>query len=83
MMAGLGWKLLLAPLLCLAIGRLAGVHGLVLTVGVLQAGMAPMISAAILADEYDLDPTLANTILSAGIVLSLISIPLGNWLLGA
>jgi predicted permease len=52
-------------------------------VGVLQAGMAPMISAAILADEYDLDPTLANTILSAGIVLSLISIPLGNWLLGA
>ena len=81
--AGLGWKLLLAPLLCLAIGKLAGVHGLVLTVGVLQAAMAPMISAAILADEYDLDPALANTVLSAGIVLSLISIPLGNWLLGA
>ena len=80
--AGLGWKLLLAPLVCLAVGRLAGVHGLVLTVGVLQAAMAPMISAAILADEYDLDPALANTVLSSGIVLSLASIPLGNWLLG-
>jgi predicted permease len=80
--AGLGWKLLLAPLLCVAMGVLARVHGLVLTVGVLQAAMAPMISAAILADEYDLDPALANTVLSVGIVLSLITIPLGNWLLG-
>jgi predicted permease len=80
--AGLGWKLLVAPLVCLAIGKLAGIGGLVLTVGVLQAAMAPMISAAILADEYDLDPALANTLLSSGIVLSLISIPVGNWLLG-
>lgn len=79
--AGLGWKLLAAPLLCLALGHFAGVGGLVLTIGVLQAAMAPMISAAILADEYGLDPSLSNTLLSAGIVLSLITIPLGNWLL--
>jgi malate permease and related proteins len=44
--------------------------------------MAPMVSAAILADEYELDPVLANTVLGAGTVLSLISIPLGNLLLG-
>lgn len=79
---GLGWKLLLAPLLCWAMGVAAGVEGLVLTVGVLQAAMAPMVSAAILADDYDLEPTLANTVLGAGIVLSLITIPLGNLLLG-
>ena len=78
---GLGWKLLLAPALCWAMGLIAGVGGLVLTVGVLQAAMAPMVSAAILADDYDLDPSLANTVLGAGIVLSLISIPLGNLLL--
>lgn len=42
-----------------------------------------MISAAILADEYDLEPTLANTILGAGIVLSLATIPLGNLLLSS
>jgi hypothetical protein len=79
---GLGWKLLLAPLLCWVMGMAAGVGGLVLTVGVLQAAMAPMVSAAILADEYELEPTLANTVLGAGIVLSLITIPLGNFLLG-
>jgi len=64
-------------------GTAAGVGGLVLTVGVLQAAMAPMVSATILADEYDLEPTLANTVLGAGIVLSLLTIPLGNLLLGA
>lgn len=78
---GLSWKLLLAPLICWAIGSAAGVDGLVLTVGVLQAAMAPMVSAAIIADEYGLDPPLANTMLGAGIVLSLISVPLGNFLL--
>jgi predicted permease len=80
---GLSWKLLLAPLLCWAIGSAAGVEGLVLTVGVLQAAMAPMVSAAILADEYGLEPALANTVLGAGIVVSLITIPLGNLLLGS
>jgi len=79
---GLGWKLLLAPVLGWAMGAAAGVGGLVLTVGVLQAAMAPMVSAAILADEYELEPTLANTVLGAGIVLSLITIPLGNLWLG-
>ena len=78
---GLGWKLLLAPALCWALGVAAGVGGLTLTVGVLQSAMAPMVSAAILADEYELDPALANTVLGAGIVLSLLTVPLMNlWL---
>ncbi|MDE2309157.1 MAG: AEC family transporter [Xanthomonadaceae bacterium] len=79
---GLGWKLLLAPLLCWTMGVAAGARGLVLTVGVLQAAMAPMVSAAILADEYDLEPALANTVLGAGIVLSLVTVPLANLWLG-
>lgn len=79
---GLTWKLLLAPALCWVLGVAAGVGGQVLTVGVLQAAMAPMVSATILADEYDLEPSLANTVLGAGIVLSLFTVPLGNWLLG-
>jgi len=82
LVAGLGWKLLLAPLIAWGMGMAAGVGGLTLTVGVLQAAMAPMISAAILADEYELEPSLANTVLGAGIVLSLVTIPLGNALLG-
>jgi len=79
--ACLGWKLLLAPLIVLGIGVAAGITGLTLTVGVLQAAMAPMISAAILADQHGLEPRLANTVLGAGILLSLITIPLGNLLL--
>jgi hypothetical protein len=79
---GLGWKLLLAPLACWLLGVAVGVGGLVLTVGVLQAAMAPMVSATILADEYGLGPPLANTILGAGIVLSLLTVPLGSALLG-
>lgn len=79
---GLGWKLVLAPLAVWLLGAVTGVGGLTLTVGVLQAAMAPMISAAILADEYKLEPALANTVLGAGIVLSLITIPFGNLLLG-
>lgn len=74
----LGWKLFLAPIILLGVGIAAGVTGLTLTVGVLQAAMAPMISAAILADQHGLEPQLANSILSVGILLSLITIPLGN-----
>ncbi len=81
LLAGLGWKLLLAPLAVLALGLVTGVGGLILTVGVLQSAMAPMISAAILADQHGLEPRLANTVLGAGIVLSLVTLPLGNLLL--
>ena len=78
---GLSWKLLLAPLLVFALGTATGAGGLLLTVAVLQAGMAPMISAAILADQYHLEPPLANTVLGLGILLSLLTVPLANALL--
>jgi predicted permease len=77
----LAWKLLLAPALCYLLGRLSGVSGLVLAVGVLQAGMPPMISAAILADQYRLEPGLANSVLAIAILLSLASVPWLNTLL--
>ena len=78
---GLSWKLLLAPLLVFALGSVTGAGGLLLTIAVLQAGMAPMISAAILADQYRLEPPLANTVLGFGILLSLLTVPLANRLL--
>jgi predicted permease len=78
---GLGWKLLVAPLLCYGLGLALGVQGLVLVVGVLQAAMGPMISAAIMADQEGLEPPLANAVLGVGIVLSLLTVPLANALL--
>ncbi len=74
----LGWKLLAAPLLVYLFGITAGIHGLVLAVAVLQAGMAPMISAAILADQHGLDPKVANATLGVGILVSLLTVPLLN-----
>lgn len=72
---GLGWKLALVPLLVLGLGWVSGVRGDVLAIGVLQTAMAPMISAAILADQHNLEPPLANSILGAGILLSLLTVP--------
>lgn len=71
----LGWKLLLMPALVLAIGWAAGVRGLPLTVSVLEAGMAPMFSAAILARMHDFDPDFTDTTLSLGLLLSFLTVP--------
>ncbi len=78
----LGWKLAVIPMLMLGLGLATGVSGLVLTIGVLQAAMAPMISAAILCDQHHLEPPLANTILGSGILLSLVTVPLWSYMLG-
>ncbi|MCL2345823.1 MAG: AEC family transporter [Desulfobulbus sp.] len=79
---GLAWKLALAPLAVWTLGRITQIDGLMLTISVLEAAMAPMISAAILADEYKLEPALTNAMLGIGIVLSLFTVPLISWLLG-
>lgn len=78
---GLMWKLALAPLIVFGVGIASSIKTPVLAIGVLEAAMAPMISAVILADQYDLEPALANTVLGWGIVASLLSVPLINsWL---
>jgi len=82
LLLALGWKLLLAPLLIWLAGLAFGISSAILTIAVLQAAMAPMISAAILADQNDLEPPLANSVLGIGIVLSLLTVPLANDLLG-
>lgn len=79
---GLGWKMLLAPLAGLLLAWCLGIHGPIRVAGVLQAAMAPMITAAIIADQYGLEPPLANTMLGFGILLSLVTIPLWNLALG-
>jgi predicted permease len=77
----LGWKLLLAPLAIWLAGLAIGVSDAILTIAVLESAMAPMISAAILAEQNDLEPQLANTVLGIGIVLSLVTVPLADYLL--
>ena len=79
----LAWKLLLAPVLVWLAGLALNVSRPALTISVLEAAMAPMISAAILAEQHKLEPALANTVLGAGILLSFATVPIVNGLLGA
>ena len=81
LVAGLGWKMGLAPLLVFVTGRVLGVSGTPYEVGVLQSAMAPMISAGILAQQSGLAPALANTVVGIGILLSLATVPLWNLML--
>jgi predicted permease len=43
--------------------------------------MPPMLSAAILAEQYELEPALAGSVLGIGILLSLATVPWMNSLL--
>ncbi len=74
---GLVYKLLIAPLAFFGIYFLApSIDREAMQVTVLQAGMAPMITAAIVASEFDLDSELANLMVAVGIPLSLLTVPL-------
>jgi predicted permease len=78
---GLLYKLCVAPLIIYGLGIALGISGMTLTISVLQSAMAPMISAAILAEQHDLEPRLANLVLVIGLVLSFATVPAINALL--
>ncbi len=78
---GLFFKLLLAPLAILLIYvQLLGAHGQAIQVTVFEAAMPPMITAAIVAAEHDLDPPLANLMVAVGLMLSFFTLS-GWWFL--
>ncbi len=72
---GLGWKMVLAPLLVFALGSATGITGLTLAIGVMQAAMAPMVTAAVISDQNGLDFQVSNTMLGIGILLSFLTVP--------
>ncbi len=81
MVWGLGWKLVAAPLLVLGLALGLGLNGEMIDITVLQAGMAPMVSAGILAQQHGLAPALASRMVGIGVLLSLLTVPLLNQLL--
>lgn len=79
---GLGYKLALAPLaIALLLRVLPGMGRLTFEVSVLQAAMAPMVTAAILAADNELDPELSALMVGLGIPLSFATVPFVLWLL--
>jgi Predicted permeases len=68
---GLAFKLFLAPLaIFLLYVPLLGAQGQAIQVTLFEAAMPPMITAAIVATEHDLDPPLATLMVAVGVVLS-------------
>lgn len=79
--AGLVYKLLLAPfVIYLLYVVLAHQQGMTIQVSVLEAAMAPMITGAILAAQYDLKPKLASLFIGIGIPLSFATLVFWYWL---
>ncbi|MEL1246302.1 AEC family transporter [Flavobacterium sp. DGU11] len=79
---GLGFKLLVTPLFFFVLYKLIlGGKGLTTDVCIMEAAMAPMITAAILASTSGLKPKLANMMIGVGIPLSFVTLAFWYWLL--
>lgn len=76
---GLGYKLLLAPLVIFVLYYLCGVKPEIFRVAVMEAAMAPMITASILASTHNLHPRLSGMMVGVGVPLSFLT--LGLWYL--
>ena len=79
---GLSFKLILSPLifLLLYVG-LFQQRGEIIHITLLEAAMAPMITAAVVANEFDLDGEMANLMVGLGIPLSLITVGIWHYLI--
>jgi predicted permease len=68
---GLVYKLLFAPAIVLCAAFAFQLKGIIPQTSVFEAAMAPMVTSAILAAEYQLNPRLPNLIVSIGIIISI------------
>lgn len=73
---GLGWKLLLAPLLVWAMLYWVGVDAKTTQVVVLQGAMAPMVTGGIMAQQHGFAPAVASRMVGLGLLISLVTVPL-------
>ncbi len=79
---GLGFKLVLAPLvLFILYVPLLGAHGQAIQITLFESAMPPMITAAILATEHDLDPPFATLMVAVGLVFSFATLTAWWWLM--
>jgi len=75
---GLFFKLTFAPIsIYLLYVQLFGAHGQAIQITLFEAAMPPMIIAAALASEHNLNPPLANLMVAIGLMISFIT--LGVW----
>ncbi|MFN3272327.1 MAG: AEC family transporter [Cloacibacterium caeni] len=79
---GLLFKLVLLPLLILVIYKyIFHQSGDLIDICILEAAMAPMITAAIIASAHDLEPKFCNLMVAVGIPLSILTVGIWHLLL--
>jgi hypothetical protein len=78
---GLVVKLVIAPLVALLGCRLFGLNGLGPDIAVFEAGMPPMVTAGALAIAAGILPELAAALVSLGMALAFVSLPLLYWII--
>jgi predicted permease len=79
------YKLFIAPLLILSVVMIFQMKGTVAQTSIFEAAMPTVLTAGVIADEYQLNPSLANQIIGIGILISFASTALWygiiQWLL--
>jgi len=79
----LGTKMVVVPVVALAIALLAGTTGEVpWRASVLEAGMPPMVTAGVVATQAGLDEELSTFVVGVGLLLSALTLPLLRLALG-
>lgn len=76
----LAYKLLLAPLVVAVLAIVFGLKGMIPKIAIFEAAMPTLLTAGIIADQYNLNPKLANLVIGVGIVLAFITTAIW-WLL--
>lgn len=78
----LGFKLLLFPAVIFTLYFFVfQQRGQVIDITVIESAMAPMITAGIIAINYGLKPRFCSLILSVGLLVSFVTIPIWYWLI--
>lgn len=67
------YKLILAPLAILVIALLLGMNGMITKITIFEMAMPTLLTAGVVADQYNLNPKLSNLVVGIGILLSFIT----------
>ena len=67
------YKLILAPLAILLIVITIGMTGTIAKITIFEMAMPTLLTSGVIADQYNLNPKVANLVIGIGIVLSLIT----------
>ena len=65
--------MIVAPLIIIGIAIALHLQGITPQIAVFEAAVAPMITAGVLADQYNLNPKLANLMVCSGVLISFVT----------